>query len=299
MASKGIGSLIAHRDMNTSASASLVGNPLSMRMHLNPDVVRSIVGVVAFLAIWEIGAHSAQLFASPLPWIGRLPAPEAVMAVWGQLLVQKSYWMDLYLSFLRVSSGFLVALLIGVPYGLLLALNRVAYEVGFPTFEVIRPIPPIAWIPASILFWPTQGLSIGFVIFLGAFFTIVLNVIGGTKSIDRRYFKAATSMGASKLNIFRRVVLPSVLPSIVVGAVVGMGISWEVVIAGELITGGGSASGSGSGIGFFIWNSYVAAGQAAEAKIVVGMISIGIMGYVSSELIRFIGRRVTPWLVVR
>jgi NitT/TauT family transport system permease protein len=78
---------------------------------------------------------------------------------------------------------------------------------------------------------------------------------------------------------------------------VGMGISWEVVIAGELISGGGSAvGGSGGGIGFFIWNSYVTAGEAAESKIIVGMFSIGIMGYVSCEIIRALGRVLTPWL---
>ena len=266
---------------------------------LSQDAVRSVVGVAVFVALWELGSHSAQLFGQPAPWIGRLPPPEAVLAEWSRLLVQKSYWTDLYLSFLRVLSGFLVAVILGVPFGLLLALNRWIYQLVFPTFEVIRPIPPIAWVPASILFWPTRDLSIGFVIFLGAFFTIVLNAIGGTKSIDRRYFEAATSMGASKFNIFRRIVIPSVLPSILVGAVVGMGISWEVVIAGELISGGGSAAGAGGGIGFFIWNAYVTAGQSAEAKIIVGMISIGIMGYLSSELIRLIGRYATPWLGVR
>ena len=285
--------------MNTLASIGYVGKPRTKRVRLGQDAVRSAVGLAVFMAIWELGAHSAQLFGAPAPWIGKLPAPEAVLSTWSHLLLEKSYWTDLYLSFLRVLSGFLVAVLLGVPFGLLLALNRWAYYLVFPTFEVIRPIPPIAWVPASILFWPTRDLSIGFVIFLGAFFTIVLNAIGGARSIDRRYFEAATSMGASRFNVFRRVVIPSVLPSILVGAVVGMGISWEVVIAGELISGGGSATGAGGGIGFFIWNAYVTAGQSAEAKIIVGMISIGIMGYVSSELIRFIGRWATPWLRLR
>jgi len=216
------------------------------------------------------------------------------------LIWKASYWTDLWLSFLRVISGFTVALLIGIPFGLALARNRVAYGVVFPSFEVIRPIPPIAWVPASILFWPTQNLSIGFVIFLGAFFTVVINVLGGTKSIDVRYFQAAQSMGASKTNIFRRIVLPGVLPSILIGAVVGMGISWEVVIAGELISGGGSAvGGSGGGIGFYIWNSYVTSGSSAESQIIVGMLSIGILGYISCEMIRWAGRLLTPWLQLR
>ncbi len=232
-----------------------------------------------------------------MPWLGALPTPESVVWAWMRLLGSASYWTDLWLSLWRVLSGFAVAMVIGIPFGLMLALNRTAFNVLFPVFEVLRPIPPIAWVPASILFWPTQDLSIGFVIFLGGFFTIVLNVIGGTLAIDARYFQAARAMGGSSSNVLRRIVVPAVLPSILVGAVVGMGISWEVVIAGELISGGGSAAGgSGGGIGFFIWNSYVTSGEGAESKIIVGMFSIGIMGYVSCEIIRAFGRALTPWL---
>jgi NitT/TauT family transport system permease protein len=165
-------------------------------------------------------------------------------------------------------------------------------------FEVLRPIPPLAWVPASIIFWPTQELAISFITFLGAFYTIVINVLGGASSIDVRYFQAAQSMGSSRWDIFRRVVLPGTLPSIMVGSAVGMGITWEVVVAAEMISGGGSQIGgtSGGGLGFFIWNSYI--GGSYE-QIVVGMISIGIAGFGSSELLRWGGRYVTPWLKAR
>ena len=104
-------------------------------------------------------------------------------------------------------------------------------------------------------------------------------------------------MGASKWDIFKRIVLPGTLPSIVVGSAVGMGITWEDVVAAEMISGGGSQmGGSGGGLGFFIWNSYV--GGSYE-QIVVGMISIGIAGYASSEFLRWLGYQVTPWLRVR
>jgi len=286
-----------------SMVAERIAAPIRVRarnVHLSADTLRSIVGVAALVLIWELGSHSQQWFGFRTPWIGGLPPPEAVAITWAHLVFKASYWTDLWLSFLRVVSGFAVALLIGVPFGLVLALNRTAHGVLFPSFEVIRPIPPIAWVPASILFWPTKDLSIGFVIFLGAFFTIVLNVLGGTKAIDPRYLEAARSMGASRANIFRRIIIPGVLPSILVGSVVGMGISWEVVIAGELISGGGTAAGgTGGGIGFFIWNSYVTAGESAESQIIVGMFSIGIMGYGSSEIIRWVGRLATPWLKLR
>src|SRR5258706_5275926 len=277
---------------------------------------RGALSVAIFLVLWEIGARSkvwmAPEFFAPLkellgamgfkkdylPWIGAVPAPSAVLNSWVAVLGQQGYWQSWYMSFFRVMTGFFAAMLIGIPFGLLLAVSRIAFGTGFPVFEVLRPIPPLAWVPASILFWPTQEMSIAFVTFLGAFFTIVINVVGGARSIDIRYFQAARSMGSSQADIFWRIILPGTLPSIMVGSAVGMGITWEVVVAAEMISGGGSQIGgtSGGGLGFFIWNSYV--GGSYE-QIVGGMISIGIPGFISSELLRALGKRVTPWLRLR
>src|SRR5204862_6832297 len=123
-------------------------------------------------------------------------------------------------------------------------------------------------------------------------------VLGGGRSCGVRSCPAARSMGSSRWDIFRRVILPGTLPSIGVGSAVGMGITWEVVVAAEMISGGGSQIGGtrGGGLGFFIWLSYV--GGSYE-QIVVGMISIGIAGFVSSELLRWGGRYATPWLKAR
>jgi NitT/TauT family transport system permease protein len=202
-----------------------------------------------------------------------------------------SYWQSWYLSLARVLAGFLAAMVIGIPLGLFMAVSKTFHGITFPTFEVLRPIPPLAWVPASIIFWPTTELSIAFVTFLGAFFTIVINVVGGARSIDIRYFQSAQAMGSSQWDIFRRIVLPATMPSIVVGSAVGMGITWEVVVAAEMISGGGGSGSAGGGLGFFIWNSI---GGSYE-QIVIGMISIGIAGYACSELLRSLGGLFTPW----
>ena len=277
---------------------------------------RGAVSIIVFLLLWELGSRSNQWIGadifSPLrealgalgfkktylPWVGAIPAPSEVLVVWGGVITELGYWQSWYNSVFRVLAGFIAAMLIGIPFGLLLAVNRTAFGIGFPVFEVLRPIPPLAWVPASIIFWPTQEMSIAFVTFLGAFYTIVINVVGGAKSIDQRYFQAAQSMGSSKWDIFRRIILPGTLPSIMVGSAVGMGITWEVVVAAEMISGGGSQTGGtgGGGLGFFIWNSYVG---GSYQQIVVGMISIGIAGFFSSELLRALGKYVTPWLRLR
>jgi NitT/TauT family transport system permease protein len=264
---------------------------------LRAKVWRGAISTLIFLVLWEIGSRSREWFGVPLPWVGQVPAPTAVLHTSLALVQSAGYWQSWYLSTFRVFEGFIAAMVVGIPLGLAMAVSRTFYGIAFPTFEVFRPIPPLAWVPASIIFWPTQELSIAFVTFLGAFYTIVINVIGGAKAIDVRYFQAARSMGSSSWDIFLRIILPGTLPSIVVGATVGMGITWAVVVAAEMISGGGSAGSmggaAGGGLGFFIWNSYVG---GSYTQIVVGMISIGIAGYLSSALLRKIGEMVTPWL---
>ena len=260
------------------------------KMFGSSEFWRGLVAIVAFVLLWEMGARSKQLFGYALPYVGLLPAPSEVAMAWTKVLTKVGYWESWYQSSKRVLLGFTTALLLGIPFGLMLAVNRYFREIFFPPFEVLRPIPPLAWVPASLIFWPTNEMSIAFVTFLGAFFTIVINVLGGARTIDIRYLRAAQSMGASQWDLFWRIILPGTLPSIFTGAAVGMGITWEVVVAAEMSSGGGT-QGSG-GLGFFIWNSYMG---GSLPQIVVGMISIGIAGYLSSSAIRWLGSRLMPW----
>ena len=256
----------------------------------NAEFWRGLVALVVFVALWEVGSRWKEMFGYSLPYVGLLPAPSEVAVAWTKVLPKWGYWESWYMSFKRVLAGFLAAMVIGIPFGLLLAVNKYFRDIFFPPFEVLRPIPPLAWVPASLIFWPTNEMSIAFVTFLGAFFTIVINVLGGERSIDVRYLRAAQSMGASQWDLFSKIILPGTLPSIFTGAAVGMGITWEVVLAAEMISGGGTQG--GGGLGFFIWNSYMG---GSLPQIVVGMISIGIAGYLSSSLIRMIGNRFMPW----
>lgn len=260
------------------------------KLRQNRKLWRGLAAIFGFIVFWQICSSWKAWFGYELPWIGKIPPPSAVVAAWITLLPKWGYWQSWYLSFIRVFEGFIAAQIIGIPFGLGLAVNRYFRGIFFPPFEILRPIPPLAWVPASLIFWPTQELSIAFVTFLGAFFTIVINVLGGARSIDARYLRAAQSMGASQWDLFWRIILPGTLPSIFTGAAVGMGITWEVVLAAEMISGGGQQA--GGGLGFFIWSSYV--GFNIE-QIVVGMISIGIAGYLSSSAIRIIGDYSMPW----
>jgi NitT/TauT family transport system permease protein len=258
---------------------------------------RALTSYLVFVVVWQLGATSTRWLGHALPILSNLPPPTAVLESWRHLILDAGYWHSWLASFARVAGGFSAAVVVGVPFGLTMAMSRRFRGLAFPVFELLRPVPPLAWVPAAIIFWPTQELSIDFVIFLGAFYTIVLNVLGGADSMDPRLIQVARSMGASRWNIFHKLVFRAVLPSLLVGMDVSIGITWEVVVAAEMISGGGaSGSSSGGGLGFFIWSSYVG---GSYPQIIVGMISIGLAGYLSSAALRHLAARFLPWLGAR
>jgi NitT/TauT family transport system permease protein len=252
---------------------------------------RGVVGVLVAVLLWEAATQLDEWVGVAVPFLANLPAPSAVVADFGELVTTPGYWSSWSLSLQRVALGFGCALVLGGGIGLLMASRPLVRQTFFPVLETLRPIPPLAWVPLAIIFWPTAELSITFVTFLGAFFPIVLNTVGGSDEIDRRYLLAARSMGANRRVIFRRVILPATLPSLVTGAAVGMGITWEVVVAAELISGGGQSSGDG-GLGFLVWNAY----QGGDLpRVIVAMVSLGVAGYLGSALVRRLGYRLMPW----
>jgi len=245
----------------------------------NVHAIRGAAGILAFLALWQIGV------LLHLPVVAKVPAPLEVARAAAGLLHDPRYYVDWAVSFRRVAIGFVIAQVLGVPLGLVMGWKTTFRYVTFPIFEVLRPIPPLAWVPLSIVFWPTTEQSIIFVIFLGAFFTTVINTMSGVRALDDRYVRAAISLGASPATIFRRIIFPGALPSIFTGMAVGMGITWSVLVAAEIIAGR-------SGLGFFTWEAYVG---GAFPTIIVGMVSIGVAGYLASSSIRLVAKRVMPW----
>ncbi len=245
----------------------------------SPQFRRGATSIILAGLLWELGRYYK------LPMLEAMPAPSEVVGEFSTLVFSASYWADWASSFERVFKGFLIAQLVGIPLGLAMASSAVFFGLTFPPFEIMRPIPPLAWVPISILFWPTTEISITFVIFLGAFYTVVINVLGGARSVDPRLGRAAISLGARKFDIFCKIILPATLPSIFTGMAVGMGITWEVVVAAEMIAGK-------SGLGYLTWSSYVGGNFP---QIVIGMVSIGLAGYLSSSAIRMLGELCMPW----
>ena len=245
----------------------------------NLNLLLGVISIGTLVFLWE--------FAQPLgiPALSSVPPPSEVIRASKSLLTSKLYWDGWVLSLQRITLGFLAAQIVGIPLGLMMAMHRNAFDAMFPIVEILRPIPPVAWIPVAIVFWPTRELSVIFIVFLGAFWIVLLNTIGGASNVDPNYKRAALSLGSNQRDLFWRIVLPATIPSIVTGMAVGMGIAWEMVVAAEMIAGR-------TGLGYLLWQSFEI---NAIAQVIVCMISIGIAGYISSEIIRQFGGLVAPW----
>ena len=241
---------------------------------------RGALSIALFFAGWHVAVRLG------VPGLAELPTPGAVLdTLVGEYLLTEAYWRSWVVSFERVVYGFVIAQIVGIPLGLLFGTNARFRDLVFPVFELLRPIPPLAWVPVSILFWPTNESSIIFITFIGAFFVIAINVYDGVRNIRREHIWLALSLGAGRARIFLRIMLPAVIPSVAVGMTLGIAITWNVVIAAEMIA-------SDTGLGRMTWEGYV---SSTPEVVVIGMISIGLAGYLSSVVVELIERRLMPW----
>lgn len=235
-----------------------------------------------FLAFWHIAStYQLTLYMRFV----NIPTPTAVLTEALNLFMSKVFYTHIVTSLERIYLGFGLAAGLGIVCGLLIGWFRPAEDLLFPLIELFRPIPAVAWVPLAIMLWPTERSSIVFITGLGAFFPIVLNTIHGVEGIDQALVRAATSLGAGRGAVFREVVFPGALPNIITGLSVGMGVSWICLISAEMVSGQ-------YGIGYYTWVAY---GIVKYPSIVVGMLTIGLLGMASSALVRLVGNHCMPW----
>jgi NitT/TauT family transport system permease protein len=215
-----------------------------------------------------------------------LPTPLEVASRFGVAMESQKYLTNVGMSLRRIGLGFAVAALLGIGLGLAIGRYRLLRQLVFPAVEALRPIPAIAWVPISIMLWPDNEVSIVFITFVGAFFPILLNTVSGVQSVEAVLLRAAQSLGAREPQTLWHVVLPGAAPQVFTGLAVGMGVAWVSLIAAEMISGQ-------FGIGYFTWEAY---SLISYADIVLGMITIGVLGLACSWLIRLAGKVLMPWL---
>jgi NitT/TauT family transport system permease protein len=241
------------------------------------------ISIGALLAFWYLGTkYRWDIYLR----FTNIPTPAEVLHKVVEVNQSEKFLTNVLISVRRIFAGFTIAASLGIPLGLAIGRFRLARDLLLPMFEVLRPIPAIAWVPMSIMLWPTNEVSIVFITFLGSFFPILLNTIHGVNSLDKVLLRAGSSLGASEPRLFLHVILPGALPQIFTGLTVGMGVAWVSLIAAEMISGQ-------FGVGYFTWEAY---SLIAYSEIVLGMITIGILGLASSGIIRMFGHLTMPWL---
>ncbi len=241
------------------------------------------VSLGALFLFWYLGTKYRLEFYIRFK---NVPTPYEVFNQLTQVGLSNKYLVNIAISVRRILLGFFIAIAIGVPMGLAIGKYQRVRDLFMPVVEVLRPIPAIAWVPMSIMLWPTNEASIVFITFIGAFFPILLNTIHGVHSLDGVLLRAARCLGASELRLFLNVILPGSLPHIFTGLAVGMGVAWVSLIAAEMISGQ-------FGVGYFTWEAYSLVDYPA---IVLGMITIGFLGLTCSGIIRMVGSLLMPWL---
>jgi NitT/TauT family transport system permease protein len=251
-----------------------------------PELLLALASLGALLLFWHLATTYRWDFHVRFT---NIPTPMEVLQRLGHVNEGGKFVANVGMSLRRIFLGFAVASVFGVALGLAVGRYPLLRKLAFPAMEALRPIPAIAWVPISIMLWPDNEESIVFITFIGAFFPILLNTVAGVQAVDAVLLRAGQCLGAREPQLLWHVVLPGALPQIFTGLAVGMGVAWVSLIAAEMISGQ-------FGIGYFTWEAY---SLISYADIVLGMITIGVLGLLSSEGIRAVGRTVMPWLAFR
>jgi NitT/TauT family transport system permease protein len=215
------------------------------------------------------------------------PTPLQVVTGTMELIKDGTLWEHIGASLMRVGAGFGLAMLLAVPLGLWMGWVKGAFITLNPIFQILRPISPIAWIPLAILWFGVGNASPIYLIFISSLFPMIVQTVAGVHTIERRYLRAAQNFGVSKYRLFTQVVIPAVLPQIIVGMRIGLGVAWLVVVAAEMIA-------LHSGLGYLIIDSRNAGNR--YDLVVAGMIIIGLIGLLLDGLMRLLeGLKMVRW----
>jgi ABC-type nitrate/sulfonate/bicarbonate transport system permease component len=267
-------------------------------------------------ALARQASRLARRLASPAPWLALLGFALAIGGWWlavevwklprfagmpgvtavvheflsrdpqyGLSLYTPEYYEHIFASVRRVGIAFALATALGVPLGLLLGWSRTFRDYVFPVFEMLRPIPILAWVPLAILMFSGTETPVVFLTFLASFFATAVNTMLGVEALDESHVRAARCLGASPWQVFLHVVVPGALPHVFTGLQISVGVAWFSLVAGEMISGE-------FGLGYVINTSYT---NVRYPTIVIGMATLGAVGWATSAMVRGAGQVLMRW----
>lgn len=259
----------------------------SLLARLYRRLERGIVPV-ALLIGWELFSRSGVLPPA------LLPAPSQVLLAWadwvfgtdGNTQTYSARWIhDTAASASRVFAGFGIATALGVSLGMAIGWSRATERLIEPVLQVLRPVPPVSWIPLAIIWFGIANKPAIFLVFLGSFFPVLLSTIHGVKTCDRNLLRAGAMTGGSPGKLLRHIVFPAALPSIFSGLRIAIGSAWMLTVTAEMVA-------VKSGVGYVLWDSYY---FLRYDIVIAAMISIGLLGFLSDLGIKLLSARVLRW----
>lgn len=248
------------------------------------NLVPPLIALAIFLVVWQL------LCSNPK---ATLPAPLTVVKDTWDLIIDpifdhggtdKGLGLQIFASLQRVAIGYSLAAIAGIALGILIGTTPIMYRALDPLFQVLRTVPPLAWLPISLAAFRDASPSAIFVIFITAIWPIVINTAVGVQQIPQDYNNVAKVLRLSRQKYFFKILLPAALPYIFTGLKIAIGLAWLAIVAAEMLTGG-------VGIGFFIWDSW---NSSRISEIILAIIYVGIVGLLLDKLVSFVSNLVVP-----
>jgi taurine transport system permease protein len=250
---------------------------------VNSGRIYSILVVAGLLILWCLSSYFQ--WVKPFFWPGIDGVGNRIVKLVSEGFRNISLWEHIGVSVYRVLSGVVYGSLVGIPLGFAMGLSSVARGIFDPIVEFMRPIPPLALIPLVILWFGIDETAKIFLLFLASLFIMTIAARAGVSSVRISKVHAAYSLGASKMQILRHVILPNALPEIFTGIRTAMGVCWGTVVAAEIVA-------ADKGVGSMIM---IAKNFLQTDTVVIGIMIIGIIGYAIEMFMRYLERKLIPW----
>jgi nitrate/nitrite transport system permease protein len=247
------------------------------------NLIPPVVVMIAFLIVWELLCSR--------PGAGLPPPSRVVTEAWDIIAhpfydnggTDKGLFWHISASIQRVAFGFALATIVGILVGTLIGQSDWAMRGLDPIFQVLRTIPPLAWLPLSLAAFRDGQPSAIFVIFITSIWPIIINTAVGIRNIPQDYRNVSAVLRLNPVEFFTKIMLPSAAPYIFTGLRIGVGLSWLAIVAAEMLIGG-------VGIGFFIWDAW---NSSHISEIIVALVYVGIIGFILDRIVAFVGNLVT------
>ncbi|WP_337884561.1 nitrate ABC transporter permease [Fischerella thermalis] len=251
-------------------------------------VVPPAVALIIFLVIWQILCLNPNF---------KLPGPiETFSETWDPFIIHpffdngesdKGLGWQILNSLGRVGLGFSLAAIVGIFLGILIGANKLLYTAVDPIFQVLRTVPPLAWLPISLAAFQQANPSAIFVIFITSIWPILINTTVGVQQIPQDYINVARVLRLKGPKYFLKIVFPATVPYIFTGLRIGIGLSWLAIVAAEMLVGG-------VGIGSFIWDAYNTTTETNLSEIILALVYVGLVGLMLDRLVDFVASKVVP-----